>query len=221
MSHGISAMAFFMGTITALTKQKRNPNRVSVFLDGNFAFGVAAITAVSLQVGQTLTATDIERIQQQDQLENAKQTAIRFIGYRPRSVMEVRRHLEKKGFEAAAIDQAIGRLEAINLLDDDEFARYWVEQRETFKPRSQMVLRQELQQKGIERQIIDAVVADIDETAAARQAAEKRMTRWQQLPYDQFAAKLGGYLQRRGFSYDIIREITEEMWQIISSQHQN
>lgn len=207
-----------MGTITALTKQKRNPNRVSVFLDGDFAFGLAAITAVTLQVGQTLTKADIDRIQQQDQLENAKQTAIRFIGYRPRSVWEVQRHLEKKGFEAATIDQATSRLQAINLLDDEAFARYWVDQRATFKPRSRYVLRQELQQKGIDRNLIDAAIADIDETAAARQAAAKQLTRWQQLPYDQFAAKLGGYLQRRGFSYEIIREITQEMWQTISSQ---
>ena len=208
----------FMGTITALTTQQRNPNRVSVFLDGEFAFGLAAMTAVSLRIGQTLTTVEIEKLQQADELENAKQSAIRYIGYRPRSIAEVRTHLRQKGFADTAVDQACVRLQEVGLLDDAAFARYWVEQRETFKPRSQMALRQELQQKGVSREVMESVITEVDETEAARQAAQKQVTRWQRLPEAEFKQKLSNYLQRRGFSYDLIKQIVNESWNEMNSK---
>ncbi|MCL4263504.1 MAG: RecX family transcriptional regulator [Anaerolineae bacterium] len=207
-----------MGTITALTTQQRNPNRVSVFLDGEFAFGLAAITAVPLRVGQALAAQEIEKLQQADELENAKQSAIRYIGYRPRSIREVRTHLREKGFADTAIDHACERLQEVGLLDDAAFAHYWVEQRETFKPRSQMALRQELQQKGVSREIIESVVTEVDETDAARQAALKQAARWQRLPEAEFKLKLSNYLQRRGFSYVLIKKIVNESWNEVNSK---
>lgn len=208
-----------MGTISALTTQKRNPNRVNVYLDGEFAFGLAAITAVPLRIGQELTAAEIERLQQTDELENAKQSAIRYIGYRPRSINEVRVHLRDKGFADTAVDQACERLEAVGLLDDMAFAQYWVEQRETFKPRSQLALRHELLQKGVSRDIIESVITNVDETAVALAAAQKQAARWQQLPEEEFKKKLGSYLQRRGFSYTLTKEIIAEMWNALSTEH--
>lgn len=209
-----------MGTITALTKQKRNPNRVNVYLDGEFAFGLAAMTAVSLKVGQELTPTHVETLRQSDELENAKQSAIHFLGFRPRSVAEVRDNLRNKGFDEAVIEQAVERLQELELLNDAEFARYWVEQRETFKPRSQMVLRRELQQKGVGREIIDESFIDVDDTSAARQAARKQAVRWQNLAEDEFKSKLSGFLQRRGFTFDVIKEISNETWQFVSSNNE-
>ena len=210
-----------MGTITALTIQKKNPERVNVFIDDEFAFGTAAITAVSLKVGQTLTPAEIDEIQLSDQLETAKQSAIRFIGYRPRSIAEVRRNLQRKGYDEAVVEEAIARLQAVELLDDVTFANYWIEQREAFKPRSRLALRQELQQKGVSREVIDAALEDVDESAAARRAAEKQMRRWQSLPQKEFEMKLLGYLQRRGFSYYLNKEIAAEMWEVISADKQN
>ncbi|MCP4359976.1 MAG: hypothetical protein GY796_18370 [Chloroflexi bacterium] len=206
-----------MGIITALTNQKRNPNRINVYIDDEFAFGLAAITAVSLRVGQTVTAAEINTLQKADQLEKAKQSAIRFITYRPRSTAEVQQNLQKKGFNDDVIAQAVTRLEEADLLDDAAFARFWVEQRETFKPRSHFALRQELRQKGVSEYMIDNILTSVDETAAARRAAQKKLYHWQKLPQNEFSAKLGAYLQRRGFSYSIIRDVLDEMWQTVSS----
>lgn len=207
-----------MGTITALTTQKRNPGRVNVYLDGEFAFALAGMTAVPLRIGQVLAPADIETLRTADELESAKQSAIRLIGYRPRSAAEVRDHLRGKGFANDTVVQALARLQELELLDDAAFARYWVEQRETFRPRSQMALRQELAQKGVSREFIDAALQDVDETAAARQAAQKQVARWQGLPQDEFKHKVGSYLQRRGFSYGIIKEISNEMWNTVSGE---
>lgn len=213
------AVAFFMmGKITALTKQKHNPNRVNVFIDDEFAFGLAAITAVRLKVGQILTTEEIESIQKEDQFENAKQAAIHFIEYRPRSISEVRQRLQRNGFSEENIDKAIARLEELNLLNDIDFAKYWIEQRETFKPRSQMALRQELLQKGVNRTIIEDIIQEIDEEAAARRAAQKQIHRWQKLPEEQFKHKAIAFLQRRGFQYSIAKETTEALWAELTTE---
>ena len=201
-----------MGKITALSRQKRNPGRINVFIDGSFAFGLAEITAAYLRVGQTLSPSEIEKLQGADQIEKAKEAAIRYIEYRPRSIDETRRHLHKKAYPEAVVEQVIERLAAVDLLNDATFARYWVEQRETFKPRSKIALQQELRQKGIERSLIDEAVAAVDELAAATQAAEAKARRWGTLPEPQFRQKLGGFLQRRGFGYGIVKEVTEALW---------
>ncbi len=208
-----------MATITALTAQKRNADRVNVYLDGEFAFGLALTAAQGLVVGQELSAQDVAALQAQDDVERARDSALRLITYRPRSTAEVRRHLRSKQFDDAVIDQAIERLARVDLLNDAAFAAYWIEQRETFKPRSQLALRQELQEKGLSREIIDQALEMVDETDAARRAAEKQAYRWAALPEDEFRLKLGRFLQRRGFTYDIIKQTTQEVWQDITAGH--
>ena len=190
---------------------------MNVYLDDEFAFGLAAFTAVSLRIGQHLTEADIDKLKIADSQETAKQAAIRFIEQRPRSAAEVRRRLRQKGFDEAAIAHAIERLQAVELLDDLAFARYWVDQRETFKPRSQMALRQELQQKGVSRDIIDEAIVPVDDMASARRLAEKQAPRWRNLEEEAFRAKMAGYLQRRGFPYDIIKQVTAETWETITN----
>ncbi|MCB8982412.1 MAG: RecX family transcriptional regulator [Ardenticatenaceae bacterium] len=201
-----------MGIITALSAQKRSQDRVNVYLDGEFAFGLAAMAAARLRVGQTLTAADIAALQEVDAVEKAKESALRYLGYRPRSQVEIQRHLQKKGYTETTIAAVIERLTAVDLLNDETFARYWVEQRETFKPRGQLALRQELQQKGIDSKIIDRVLSELDETAAAEQVAEKKAGQLTGLAEADFKRKLGQYLQRRGFPYDIIRAAVDEWW---------
>lgn len=209
-----------MGKITSLTRQKRNLNRINVFIDGAFAFGLAEITAAYLRVGQELSPGDIEKLQGADQVEKAKETAIRYIEYRPRSIAETRRHLLKKEYPEQVVAQVLERLEAVGLLNDAAFARYWVDQRETFKPRSIIALQQELRQKGIERSVIDEAVAEVDEYSAAKQAAEPKARRWQSLTEPEFRKKVGGFLQRRGFGYGIVREITDTLWQTYQSEEE-
>lgn len=205
-----------MATITALTAQKKNANRVNLFLDDQFAFGLETAVAMQLRVGQILSTADIAALQDQEKTEQARATALNLLTYRPRSVAEIRRHLHKKEFDDAAIEQVLDRLQAVELLDDQAFARYWVEQRETFKPRSHLALRQELSQKGVDRNVVDTVLEDVDETAAARRVAAKQSYRWANLPKKEFKVKLGQFLQRRGFPYGIISEITNETWQSLA-----
>jgi regulatory protein len=202
-----------MGKITAITRQKRNKERVNIFIDGTYAFSLAEITAAWLKTGQELTPEDIARLDAEDAVEKAKQSAYRYLSYRPRSTAEVRQNLLKKEYDEPVVEQVLARLTELNLLNDRDFARFWIEQRETFKPRSQRALRQELYQKGISREIIDEAVSGVDETAAARKAAQKKAQNWNHLPRETFFSKMNGFLQRRGFNYAITKTVTEELWQ--------
>jgi regulatory protein len=125
-------------------------------------------------------------------------------------VYELQTHLQRKSFEEDVIDAAVDYLTALKLLDDFAFANYWVEQRETFRPRSRFALAQELRQKGINQDVINGVLENVDELAAARRVVNKRASRWTELPDEAYRKKMSGFLQRRGFSYEIIREALEE-----------
>ncbi|RMG96189.1 MAG: regulatory protein RecX [Chloroflexi bacterium] len=207
-----------MKKVTALTTQKRNKNRVNVYLDGEFAFGLPAIVAARLSLGQLLSEADIARLQKENALETAKEQALRYLTYRPRSRTELRRYLQQKGHEPETITAVLDRLTDLNLIDDKAFARYWVEQRETFRPRSKIALQQELMAKGVSREAIEAAIETVDELDAARKAAQKQLYRWRNLPEQAFKTKLGQFLQRRGFGYEIILEIIDELWQATNTK---
>jgi regulatory protein len=199
-----------MGRITALKVQKRNQQRVSVYLDDRFAFGLAAIEAARLKVGQVLSDEEIALLRERDAVERAVERALNLLAYRPRSRVEVCRRLREKGHEEETIERALDRLERAGLLDDLAFARYWVDNRFQFNPRGVVALRRELRQKGIEGVLIDEVLAEYDEEAAAAQAAEAAVRRLRGLDPAAFCRRLRGYLSRRGFPYAIIQPLVEQ-----------
>lgn len=207
------------GTITELRVQKKRKDRVSVYLDDEYAFGVKDIVAARLRVGQRLSDEDIAGLKEQDAFEEAYNSALNFLSYRPRSTAEAKWNLQDKGVPAAMIEAVIDRLTRAGLLDDVSFAEYWVEQRERFKPRSARMLRHELRQKGVAAVEIDQALQDLDEADSARRLADKRVRRYRHLERDEFWQKMIGYLQRRGFRYATIKPIVQELWQEI--EHAN
>ncbi len=160
-------------TVTALVAQKKNPDRVNVYLDGKFAFGLAAIEAVRLRRGQVLTDSDVGRLQAADDVEKAREKALRFLSNRPRSEWEVRQNLLKAGYGDETIDRVLERLRGVGLVDDAAFVQYWIENRAQFKPKGAVALRQELRRKGVDRAVIDTVLEESGhaEDKAAIQAA--------------------------------------------------
>jgi regulatory protein len=142
---------------------------------------------------------------------DAYEAAVRYLAGRPHTVAEIHRHLRSKKFEAETIDHAIDRLRAQRYVDDEAFARWWVEQRERFKPRGHRALRTELAQKGVGRDVVDLVLrerapdADVEQ---ARRALSRPLTRWADMPDAEKRRKIHTYLAARGFDYDTIDEVT-------------
>jgi len=200
-----------MSVITALEVQKKNKERVNVYLDGEYAFSVDLMTAAALRKGQQLTEAEIAGLQEQDAVSRAVDQAVRFLSYRPRSVGEIRRNLADKQIPDAVIDAALERLTRLGYVDDRAFARYWVENRNTFKPISPRALRYELREKGVARADIDAALENLDAHDAAYRAARSQARRYRRTTRTTFRNKLGPFLQRRGFDYETIREVVERL----------
>ena len=202
------------GQITSLQFQKRTDERVNVYLNGKYAFALPALEAARLKVGQTLTDADIVSLQQVDAVAKAYDRAIAFLSTRPRSTAEVRRRLEKAEVDEAAIEAAIERLTEQGYLNDAEFARYWVENRQQFRPKGEQALRQELRRAGVDGEAIDETLSGLDTSEAAYNAARPRAERLRLLAQEDpgaFKQKLGNFLLRRGFNYDMVREVTNRL----------
>ncbi len=206
------------GTITALRLQKRDKQRVNVYLDGEFAFGVPLDVAATLHTGQWLSDEDIERLKALDAYARARDRALRYLAVRPRSTMEVRTYLHRMGFTSDIIEQVIQRLQELNYLNDEAFARFWVEDRERFRPRGPMALRHELRQKGIPPEIIDNVLAHVDVEAGARRALEPKLRQWARLDERTFRKKAQDFLARRGFPYEVIRDVVTDAWEALKTE---
>ncbi len=200
------------GKVTALKVQARNKKRANVYLDGAFAFGLPAIVAARLHVGQLLTDAECEDLRRQGTAEQAYERALTFLGYRPRSAEEISRYLTGKQVPEDVIAQVVARLAEAGLLDDRAFARYWVENRESFRPRGSAALRYELRRKGIGDEDIKAAIGDLDETDAAYRVAQSQALRLGQADRATFRRRLGGFLSRRGFSYATVRGVIDRLW---------
>lgn len=139
--------------------------------------------------------------------------AFRYLSYRPRSEFEIKVRLRKRGFDDLSIEKVLFNLREQGLVDDATFARFWRDNRESFSPRSRAMLRRELRLKGIDNYIIAEVAESIDEEVSAYKAAQKIMKKLALVDYDSFHRKLGSYLKRRGFNYEVTQHIINQLWQ--------
>ncbi len=200
-------------TITALTVQKKNTNRINVFLDGDFSFGLYIVNAMHLKVGQIITQEMIDKLIKEDQIEDGYQKALKFISYKPRSSFEVVKKLRAYDLNEDVISLIMEKLVEKKYVDDLQYAENWVENRSANKPRSQKLIKWELKNKKISEEIINAVTGDmLPEEELAILAAEKYARRLSGLEEEIFTCRLSGYLIRRGFNYSTVYSTVQKIW---------
>jgi regulatory protein len=206
-----------MKRITAIEPQKNNPSRVNIYLDDEFAFGLSRFIAGWLEEGQELDEEKILALQTDDAVENSYQKAIHFLSYRPRSSAEVRKNLGKRGIPQNLIEITMDRLEKAGLVNDHEFARIWIENRNSFQPRSKSLLRLELRRKGLSDEVVQLALSEeqVDEEILAIKAARNYARRLAGKDWLEFRKKLMGYLARRGFSYSTLSSVILKTWKEI------
>jgi regulatory protein len=210
------------GKVTALRAQVNDSQRVNVFIDGEFALGVSlnTISKEKVFVGKELTEEDYERIVASESADKALHAAMRSLEARPRSSSELRERLRRKEYAPEVIEQVLERLEGIGLVDDTAFARFWVENRQTYRPRGANALRNELRRKGVDRSITESVLDDDelvgDQEQQVMDLARKALRKYADAPDRMtFTRKLSGYLQRRGFTFDVIKPVIDTLWEEI------
>lgn len=198
--------------ITAIKGQERDRERVNIFVDGEFAVAVTAEMAVleGLRIGSAVTPERIAELWAKDEQSKAVNSALLLLTTRPRSVKEIRTRLKQKGFSEPAIDAVVAKAEGWNYVDDEAFARFWVENREANRPRGRRLLEQELRDKGVDREIVRSVIdeAELDETAAATELAKAKMRSLSKLEPEVARRRLAGFLARKGYTFDVVKRAT-------------
>lgn len=201
-----------MAKITAIVTQKGDPNRVNIHLDGEYAFGLAQIVAAWLKVGQDLTEDKIASLQADDARERAYQQALLYLSYRTRSESEIRQNLRKHELPEDVIEHTLSRLREARLADDEKFASAWVENRNTFRPRSRRALAVELRQKGLSDEAAQSALSAVDDEVLAYEAGLKKVNRFRDLEWVEFRRKLSEFLARRGFPYSVVAPVVSRLW---------
>jgi regulatory protein len=228
--------------ITALQADPLDPNKVHLFIDGRHALAVSVDVAAAerLSVGQPCPPDRLERLHRAEELNNIYESALNFLSYRPRSAREVELKLRRKGNTPEQISAVMDRLRRARLVDDREFARFWVGNRMAFNPRGPRLLRSELRQKGVPPEIVDEVLEEQTETQAeisqraeeiaeaynlaesepapgtdlanALSLARKRLRSYGNLEPQIARRRLYGFLGRRGYGYDTIDAVMKRVF---------
>ena len=204
-----------MMKITALEAQPRRAERRNIFVDGAFALALdeALMLEFGLYVGREVSQADLELWRGADLFQKTLDGALNYITFRPRSREEVRRHLVGRKVSPDLIDKVLAKLETLGVLSDQQFAEFWVENREQFNPRSARALGMELRQKGVDRETIDATVAPERDEERALVVARKKLRGLEQADYQTFRKRLGDFLLRRGFSYAVAAATVRQLWE--------
>jgi len=208
-----------MPTITAVRPDARRPDHYHIELDtgDELLLDESLVAEERLAPGDTLAAADIERLRAAAAEREVFDRAALFLAARPRSRAEVRRRLLRPSPRRAApaedvVERVVNRLERLGYLDDAAFAAYWAEQRERFSPRSARAIRQELRQRGVDAETAAASADPDDDEQRAITAGRKRVGALAQADYQTFYTRMGGFLQRRGFSYGVARVAIRRLW---------
>lgn len=210
-----------MPIITSIKAQKNKQSlankigqkRVNIYLDNSFGFGLDLENFMKLQlkVNQELTQEEINEIIKKGELQKSFDKTLRFVMTRPRSLKEVKDFFRRKEIDNSLHQNILERLVKLELLDDQKFAKWWVEQRLEFKHKSKKDITFELRQKGIDTNIIKNVLDDseIDELKIAKELIEKKNYKWARYDEEERKQKIAQYLAGKGFSWDVISQAVD------------
>ena len=201
--------------VTRVSFQARDQSRVNVFVNGRFAFAISATQAVErgLKPGRLLEKDDLVDLRDLEELERARGSAMALLARRPRSERELRDRLTRKGVPGVVADRVLRELKQRGYVDDAAFAEFWVANRRANQPRGRQALVNELRLKGVASEVIDVAVAPAadDEERTALELARRRARSLSADDPQRFRARLGAFLQRKGYRYEVARSVVDRM----------
>lgn len=211
-----------MPKITSVEPQIKNPRRFNVFLDGVFVFGADEDLVVEYRLisGKIIEASLLEKLLFESEVGKLMERMYRLFNIRQRSEREVRNYFKNLSFKRkikdqeqiseVAIELLINKLKQKRLINDEEFAKSWVQSRS--KKKGKIAIKLELIQKGIDKEIIEeALEKVVDEENVAQKALEKKMRVWKNLPPLEFKKKAYEFLMRKGFEYSQVKDVIENI----------
>lgn len=212
-------------TITAMTAQAYRPERIKLFIDGEYRFSLSLklVASLGLKVGQQLSAEETATLQTAAALDDAQNAMYAMLARRAHSRKELTQKLRRKGFADETIAQALQKAEAQGLIDDQAFAETFVRRRRRQTELGTRKLQAELYQKGISRHIVQRTLSDMekDEEALCYAAAEKKVesVAKKNLMHKKRRRKLFDFLLRRGFEWEVIQRATATLLRANDAEH--
>lgn len=207
-----------MAEITKIAIQKKNKDRYSIFIDGEYSFGVYENVLIKhgLRKGMQIDEDFIEDVLKKEEQECANNYGLRLLSFKMRTEQEIRRRMREKEYTDEIIDTTIDYLYYLNYLDDEEYAQKFIKDKSNLKNMGSERIKRELYMKGIDKNIIDRELEEIvdkdDEYEKAKEIAIKKLeTTYKNDDKNARYRKLGGLLQRRGYSMDIVMPILKEL----------
>jgi len=208
--------------ITALTSQQKDPNRINVMVDGTYRFSldISQVVSLGVKVGQEYSEKELTEIEGESQFGKLYARALEYCLMRPHSAREVRDYLwrktratkyksrqtgeikEREGYATELVERVFDKLVDKSYVDDESFARFWVENRNQTKGASRRKLEAELRAKGVSQEIIAQQLSESERTddSELQKVIAKKRNKYQD------EQKLMQYLARQGFSYDDIKQ---------------
>lgn len=204
-----------MSIITLVEKQKRGKHRYNIFLNEEYAFSVHEDILIKhrLVKGESVDLQDIERIIQDEERNNSYMKALRAIGRRPHSSSELKRKLKESGYEPPIIEWVIEKLASQNYLNDEEFAKMWTDSRIISQKKGRNLVRQELQQKGIDKELVKHAMENINQEDEIAGAMKLAQTKWKQTSGEVFdkKRKTAAFLMRRGYTGAVVTKVLGQL----------
>ncbi|MCE1164067.1 MAG: RecX family transcriptional regulator [Bacteroidetes bacterium] len=198
--------------ITSIEKQKKE-GRFNIFLDGEFAFGLykETIYEFGLRVNDELDAKKAEEIKTRDEIGFAKRVAYRFLNYKQRSEKEVRKKLKEKKISEKAIELVISSLKDLNYLNDEYYAKLYLQSKIQRKPEGKRVLKIKLTEKGIPKDVADNIISEQYPPETEAQKAAELLKKYEKKvrakSEQEKRQKCYRYLVSKGFDFDTINEL--------------
>jgi regulatory protein len=203
--------------ITSVEQQQKNKHRYNIYIDGEYSFAVHEDILIKYRLlkGREIELQELKEILASEELNRAKQAALNYLSYRPRTVEELRNQLLTKGFEVDVCSEITFQMQQQGYLDDEEYAKQWVRERKHSRPRGKYLLRQELVRRGIDKDIVDEVIdqelSPDEAIQMIKSLIDKKYRNVRFSDYHELKMKMIPFLQRKGFSFDLILSVLEKI----------
>lgn len=207
-----------MAIITKVEQQKNNQHRFSIYLDDKYSFSVSEDTLVKtrLRKGMEVDRVEIEKILQEEDFNLCKNYGLKLLGYKSRSEYEIKEKMINKGFSKDSIEKSLQYFREENYINDREYAERYIKDRINLKKLGYHRIKNELYKRNIDSSIVEELLNEYisfsDEYERALELAiKKAKTTYRSQDVQALYRKLGGYLQRQGYSMDIITKVLREV----------
>jgi regulatory protein len=208
-----------MATITKIEVQKRNKERVNLFLDGEYAFSLSAelVYKEGLKINNEINSEKLKIIAESENFIKCKESALRIIEKTYRAEKEVRDKLKLKGYENISIDKSIEFLKEYNFVNDENYTKAFI--RDKLKSMGSQKIRYTLLQKGVSKEIIDEELSNLNkenEINIAFNIAKKKLDIIKKKETDNYkiSGKLYRYLISKGYAIDVTNDVVKKIMSI-------